>query len=80
MYKTVLVFVVKVTMWCHITQETGDPARVQAVYERALAAFPVTHALWLQCAALSGSDPQVTPQLVQHFFASVSLKLQRWLM
>ncbi|PNH11751.1 Squamous cell carcinoma antigen recognized by T-cells 3 [Tetrabaena socialis] len=26
----------------------GDPARVQAVYERAVAAFPLTHSLWLQ--------------------------------
>lgn len=27
-------------------QANGDPARVQLVYERALAAFPVTHYLW----------------------------------
>ncbi|KAG2484382.1 hypothetical protein HYH03_016798 [Edaphochlamys debaryana] len=29
-------------------QNGGDPARVQAVYERAVAAFPMTHSLWLQ--------------------------------
>ncbi|KXZ53270.1 hypothetical protein GPECTOR_7g1164 [Gonium pectorale] len=29
-------------------QNGGDPARVQVVYERAVAAFPLTHSLWLQ--------------------------------
>ncbi|GLC34775.1 hypothetical protein PLESTB_001162500 [Pleodorina starrii] len=29
-------------------QNAGDAARVQVVYERAVAAFPLTHSLWLQ--------------------------------
>ncbi|GIL49503.1 hypothetical protein Vafri_5836, partial [Volvox africanus] len=29
-------------------QNAGDVARVQVLYERAVAAFPVTHSLWLQ--------------------------------
>lgn len=29
-------------------QASGLPARVQCMYERALAKFPVTHVLWLQ--------------------------------
>ena len=28
-------------------QAQGDPARVACLYERALAAFPITHFLWL---------------------------------
>ena len=31
-----------------VEESSGNPARVQCLYERALAVFPVTHALWLQ--------------------------------
>ena len=31
---------------CH--QARGEPARVAVLYERAVAMFPVTHALWLR--------------------------------
>lgn len=30
-----------------LMQACGDPVRVQCMYERALARFPVTHHLWL---------------------------------
>ncbi|KAL4424967.1 hypothetical protein ABPG77_002852 [Micractinium sp. CCAP 211/92] len=33
-----------------VEERQGDPARVQVVYERAVAAFPVTHYLWSQYA------------------------------
>ena len=32
--------------YCHLLQAKGDPAHVQLIYERALAAFPVTTYLW----------------------------------
>ncbi|KAI5070523.1 hypothetical protein GOP47_0014866 [Adiantum capillus-veneris] len=31
-----------------LEEETGDPARVQVLYERAIAEFPITHDLWLK--------------------------------
>lgn len=34
--------------YVRLEQAQGDPARVQCVYERAIAAFPVTHELWAQ--------------------------------
>lgn len=35
---------------CYIAleEETGDPARVQVLYERAVVEFPITHDLWLR--------------------------------
>lgn len=46
-------------------EESGnDAAMVQAIYERAIAAFPVTHVLWLQygryCETAQSIPPQVT--------------------
>ncbi|GFR47944.1 hypothetical protein Agub_g9748 [Astrephomene gubernaculifera] len=34
--------------YINMEQKGGDAARVQVVYERAVAAFPLTHSLWLQ--------------------------------
>lgn len=34
--------------YIQLEKAQGDPARVQLLYERALAVFPVTHELWLQ--------------------------------
>lgn len=31
-----------------LEEETGDPARVQVLYERAVVEFPITHDLWLK--------------------------------
>ena len=45
---SVVTFLVWLQTYITLEEATGDPARVQVIYERAVADFPITHDLWLK--------------------------------
>jgi len=50
-------------------QASGEPARAQCLYERALTKFPVTHVLWLQYAQYLEQHLSSVPGLVNSVYA-----------
>ncbi|CAD7704932.1 unnamed protein product [Ostreobium quekettii] len=54
-----------------IEETNGDPARVQCIYERALAVFPVTHSLWLSYGAYLDKHIKTGPVLKSVYLRAV---------
>jgi hypothetical protein len=42
------VFFCGLQVYISVEEATGDPARAQILFERAISVFPVTHEVWLK--------------------------------
>ncbi|KAJ7294310.1 hypothetical protein O6H91_Y267000 [Diphasiastrum complanatum] len=55
-------------LYIGLEEDTGDPARVQVIYERAIADFPITSELWLKYTEYLDSNLKV-PSIIKTVYA-----------